>query len=334
MRHPHENDALDHCSPEQIQTRWIRHMRRGEWEAAWRISDEELRRRMACATGPDASCPRHCQVIWDGTPLEAKRVLVRCYHGMGDTVQFIRFMPLLRRIAARTIVWAQPTLLPLLRTAAGIDLLLPLHDGEPDDVARDVDIELMELPHALRVTLDTLPCRVPYFDMRAEARTSAAPAVGIVWQSGDWDPRRSLPLALTRSLMGLDGIHWHILQRGPALASHLPVLPPGTLPEIHNILDEARALRALDLLISVDTLSAHLAGALAVPTWTLLPAAADWRWMEARDDTPWYPTMRLFRQAAPGDWDSVIERVADSLRELLNARVCACAVAGPASTPP
>ena len=85
MPYPHENDAVGHFSPDQIQTRWMRHMRRGEWEAAWRISDEELRRRMACGSGRDASCPRHCQVIWDVTPLEGKRVLVRCYHGMGDT---------------------------------------------------------------------------------------------------------------------------------------------------------------------------------------------------------------------------------------------------------
>ena len=319
MGDPHENDVAGNFSPQEIQTRWMRHMRHGDWAEAWRISDVELRRRTAQGSPADPRCPRHRQSIWDGTPLEGKRILVHCYHGMGDTVQFIRFIPLLRQIAACTIVWAQPTLLPLLRSAAGIDLLLPLHEGTPDDVSRDVDIELMELPHALRVTLETLPCRVPYLRGRRTgvqpfAPLRGTPTVGVVWQSGDWDPRRSIPASLIGGLMRLEGIEWQVLQRGPALASRPPELRLGTLPEIHDILDEAGVLCALDLLISVDTLSAHLAGALAVPTWTLLPADADWRWMDGRDDTPWYPTMRLFRQAAAGDWDSVIRRVAEALR--------------------
>jgi len=336
----HENDGLDHFSTEQIQTRWMRHMRRGEWDAAWRISDAELRRRLLGKSTPVASRPRHYQALWDGTPLQGKTVLVHCYHGMGDTVQFIRFLPLLRRIATRTIVWAQPKLLPLLRTADGIDLLLPLHEGEPDAVARDVDIELMELPHALRVTLDSLPCSVPYLraasaGARTEARARVAPAVGIVWQSGDWDSRRSIPASLMASLLPIEGIEWRILQRGPALAAIPAGMHAAAIPRIHDILDEASALCALDLLICVDTLSAHLAGALAVPTWMLLPLDADWRWMEGRDDTPWYPTMRLFRQATAGDWVSVIARVAYALRRwILNGRECACSAAAQASIQP
>lgn len=315
MNPAHENDAAQNFSSEQLGTRWMHHMRRGEWEAAWRLSDEVLRRRRDGGLAPDPTRPAHQQWIWNGAPLAGKRVLVRCYHGMGDTVQFIRLLPILRRTAAHTIVCAQATLLPLLRTTTGIDELLPLQDDEPE-VSRDVDIELMELPHALRMSLQTLPRHVPYFNVSANGRRAAqgrtTPAVGIVWQSGDWDPNRSIPAVLMRRLTRFEAIDWRILQRGPALAS----LPAGlgTLPDIHDIMDEAQALLALDLLISVDTLSAHLGGALGIPTWTLLPADADWRWMEGREDTPWYPSMRLFRQEAIGGWERVIERVAGELR--------------------
>jgi hypothetical protein len=300
---------------DRIQDRWMRHMRRGEWEAAWRLSDEELRRRRSGSQIANPCEPRHLQAIWNGRPLAGKRVLVRCYHGLGDTVQFIRFVALLRQIASSTLVWAQPQLIPLLRTAAGIDLLLPLHDGEPA-VDRDVDIEIMELPYALRVTLETLPRDVPYFNVGSRSfhpGVRARPAVGIVWHSGDWDARRSIAPSLMKEMTELDGIRWQVLQRGPALAS----CPAGfgRVPRISSILDEAVCMRSLDLLISVDTLSAHLGGALGVPTWTLIPADADWRWMENRDDTPWYPTMRLFRQDEPGHWRPVIERVVDALQK-------------------
>jgi hypothetical protein len=303
------------ATPEQIQERWTDHMRRGEWEAAWRISDAELCRRRSAHPVANRSEPRHCQVIWNGTSLAAKRVLVRCYHGVGDTVQFIRFVPLLRQIAASTVIWAQPQLIPLLRTAAGIDVLLPLHEGEPA-VECDAEIELMELPHALRVELDTLPRDVPYFNVGSpfwQPHTRGRPVVGIVWQSGAWDPRRSIAPSLIKCVLQVEGIQWQILQRGPALASRPAGL--GLVPEIHSILDEAGCMRSLDLLISVDTLSAHLGGALGVPTWTLLPADADWRWMENRQDTPWYPTMRLFRQAQPDNWQPVIEHVVDELQK-------------------
>jgi len=300
----------------------MRHMRAGDWEAAWRISDQDLAQRKQHAT---ADLPRHLQQIWDGRSLHSKRVLVRCYHGLGDTVQFIRFMPQLRRIARAVTVWSQPKLIPLLQTARGIDCLLPLHDGIVA-TQYDVDIELMEVPHALRSTLRTLPRQVPYFDIpSARARVGGAGPIraGVVWQSGDWDSRRSIPPGLMQALMQSTGaVRWSILQRGPALANCR--FEPGLagIPVIAGILDEAIALCELDLLISVDTLSAHLAGALGVRTWTLLPFESDWRWMNHRDDSPWYPTMRLFRQRRAGDWEEVIERVGSCLQKLINVERC------------
>src|SRR5688572_4769011 len=114
--------------PQQVDD-WTLHMRRGEFEAAWKVSDRVLRAR---AGVPCEHLPRHFQYFWDGQPLDGKRVLVRCYHGLGDTIQFIRYAPLLRSRAREVIVWAQPKLIPLLRSVPGIDLLLPLHDGAPD----------------------------------------------------------------------------------------------------------------------------------------------------------------------------------------------------------
>jgi len=289
-------------------------MRTGDWEAAWRVSDRlSLRRRHERLGHP---LPRHLQSVWNGESLAGKRVLVRCYHGLGDTIQFIRFIAPLRRRADNVILCAQPQLLPLLDTVPGIDTLLPLHDGVPA-AEYDVDIEIMELAYALRITLETLPAVVPYVGRSTTAAPREAdsrPHVGLVWQSGTWDPRRSVPLELIQQLTDIKEIRWKVLQRGPALAAW--PAHSAELPAITTLMEEAAQLRALDLLISVDTFSAHLAGALGVRTWTLLPAAADWRWMDDREDTPWYPTMRLFRQPEPGDWKSVILRLRKEL-ELL-----------------
>lgn len=314
---------------------WLQAMQCGDFEKAWRISDAVLRQR---AGVPCFHLPRHEQYLWNGESLEGKRVLVHCYHGLGDTIQFIRFVAPLRTIAREVIVWAQPALLSLLRTAAGIDRLLPLHDGTPD-VSYDVDVELMELPHVFRTTLDTLPCAVPYLDVgdgrgppardvrpptqspsQAKNSPRAAPdwhrrtrlRIGLVWQSGGWDDRRSIPTAQLAPLIELAGVEWLALQQGPAL-TEWPV-EWGTIASTDNVLELARRMVDLDLVLSVDSFPAHLAGALAVPTWTLLHSDPDWRWMLGRDDSPWYPTMRLWRQERPGEWEPVIGRIARELR--------------------
>ncbi len=295
---------------------WLAHMRRGDFAAAWEVSDAILRERRGT---PCWHWPRHEQYIWDGVSLAGRRVLVRCYHGLGDTIQFIRFMPQLKRLAAEVIVWAQPALLPLLQNAPGIDRLLPLHDGTPE-VEYDIDIELMELPHALRTTLATLPADVPYLAAPAggeswvrRSTASGEMAVGIVWRGGGWNSSRALPEALLTPLMRVSRVSWHALQSGSEARGEFFSPSRGPVEPIEEL---ARALAEVDLMISIDSLPAHLAGALGVPTWTLLPYRADWRWMEDREDSPWYPTMRLWRQPSPGDWSSVIGRVAKELSAL------------------
>lgn len=289
---------------------WTWCMRRGDFAAAWEISDAVLQARRG---QPCWHWPRHQQYVWDGSSLTGKRVLVRCYHGLGDTVQFVRYAAPLRRIAREVIVWAQPRLLPLLRTVPGIDRLLPLHDGAPD-ADYEVDVEVMELPHIFRSTQETLPADVPY--LRVAQRRWFSPRrlnVGIVWRAGDWDDRRSIPDALLASLRRGSNVRWHVLQAGARAAAWPGFAEQEFVPG--DVEQDAAVIRGLDLMITIDSFPAHLAGALAVPTWTLLPAEADWRWMERREDSPWYPTMRLLRQPAPGAWAALLARVRSELDE-------------------
>ena len=291
-------------------------MRRGDFARAWEISDAHLHA-LRAGGGPVQMGPRHLQRIWDGEPLAGKRVLVRCYHGLGDTVQFVRFIAPLRAFAREVTLWAQPRLVRLLEAAAGADRVLPLHDGVPD-VAFDCDIEIMELAHALRAQPATIARRVPYlFPKSSRERLPISPhelAVGLVWRAGDWNPERSLPAQWLATLNRVRGVRFFSLQTGPA-AAEAALIGAQDIGSEDAELTAAR-LRCLDLAIVVDTFAAHLAGALGVPTWLLLHHDCDWRWMKDRRDCVWYPTMRLYRQPAPGDWTSVINEVKAGLEEL------------------
>jgi hypothetical protein len=292
---------------------WIEAMRRGDFAAAWNISDALLRIRR---DEDQWKLQRWQQSIWNGSDVAGKRVLVRCYHGLGDTIQFIRYAALLKKVAAEVIVWMQPSLIPLLRGVSGIDRILLLHDGVPD-VEYDVDVELGELPYVFRTTIESIPAEVPYiFVEPAMLKSNERWRVGLIWESGDWDSSRSVPFSQLRRLSEVKGVEWHILQREPQRAGwdgKLGLICGGEKP-----LDDARVMRALDLVISVDTMTAHLAGALGQKTWTLLPFDPDWRWMLDRNDSPWYPTMRLFRQPAAGQWDAVIDEVGSALIRIYN----------------
>jgi hypothetical protein len=286
---------------------WMRHMRRGDFASAWAISERLLQERAGTSC---VHLPRHYQWIWDGRPLDGARVLIRCYHGLGDTIQFIRYAAMVKALARAVIVWAQPRLISLLRTVHGIDCLMDLHDGAPD-VEYDVDLEVMELPFIFRTTCETVPSRVPYLHVDAEPLDRRnGPAVGLVWKAGDWAEHRSIPFTMLEPLTAVP-VSWYVLQGEPGLSERPPGF--GEVRGTHSLDEAARVIRSLDLLITIDSMSAHLGGALATPVWTLLADEADWRWMSNREDSPWYPTMRLFRQARPGNWDEVVERAAAEL---------------------
>ncbi|HVV45466.1 MAG TPA: hypothetical protein VHC72_09675, partial [Bryobacteraceae bacterium] len=190
----------------------------------------------------------------------------------------------------------------------------------------DQQIEVTELPRAFRTAADTIPREIPYLDIpphavlqsRAALGEDEAPKVGLVWASSDWNPARSMTFGEMEPLLDAGDCSFFSFQRGRQRAE-LALLPPARMPydtaaHSHEIADTAAALMNMDLLITVDTMAAHLAGALGRPVWTMLPWEADWRWMLDRQDTLWYPAMRLFRQPAPGDWRPVIEYVAAELR--------------------
>lgn len=295
---------------EQQHDAWMEHVRRGDFEAAWKVSDRVLRQR---AGVPCEHLPRHLQYFWDGEPLDGKRVLVRCYHGLGDTIQFVRYMPLLRSVASQVVLWLPIKLIPLFSSVPGIDLNLALHNGAPDYVF-DKSVEIMELPHVFRTTIETIPNQVPYLHVElASLQSTSNLKVGLNWASGSWDESRSIPFDALQPLISVPDIDWYVFQRDDALADWPESLGTVSKDELHI---EAETIKALDLMISVDTMTAHLAGALGVPVWTLLQKNADWRWMDGRYDSPWYPTMRLFRQERQGDWTTVIDSVVSNLTRL------------------
>jgi hypothetical protein len=165
----------------------------------------------------------------------------------------------------------------------------------------------MELPHALRITPQNTP-RPPYVGIAPTPLPKGT--IGICWQTGDWDPARAIPEVLMHHLLAISGTSGRCVTVQP-IPTTLPVLNPQGAPV--DIMQTASLIAGLDLIITVDTLSAHLAGALNRPTWLLLKHHADWRWMKDRSDSPWYPSMRIFRQPAPGDWEQVITDVARHL---------------------
>ncbi|MGE0258171.1 MAG: glycosyltransferase [Alphaproteobacteria bacterium] len=310
---------------------WMSHMLRGDFESAWRLADEDRARRLVAGiTGAD--WPRHMRPVWDGARLSGARVLVRCYHGLGDTIQFARYLPLLAGRAARVCVEAQPELIPLLQGLPGVADIVKLgaEDHPPGRFGCDAEIDMTEMPHAFRTRLDTIPAAIPYLSAdharsaAAARRLSAIPGrlrAGLVWAAGEWKPERSMELAQLAPLAAIPGIALVNLQRGPEYRRWRDA--PSSLPlveafETDAVADAAATVANLDLVITVDTMVAHLAGALGVPALLMLHFAADWRWLLDRSDSPWYPTMRLFRQPRPGDWTAVVNEVSAALRSRSN----------------
>jgi hypothetical protein len=241
-------------------------------------------------------------------------------------------------VAKHVTVQCQPCIAALIASVSEVDKIVPIdfyNETPPADQPHQTKIELMELPYAFRTTIETIPRSVPYLNVPApiaEKRqhellklglNDSGLAIGVVWSSGDWNPDRSMDLALLDILSDVPGVQLFSLQRGSTsrqVSAHKQI---GIVPVVtrnDHVQDTAATILNLDLIISVDTMLAHLAGALAKPVWTLLPFSADWRWMVARDDSPWYPTMRLFRQPRRGDWSSVMQRVRAELRQLAATR--------------
>jgi len=268
------------------------------------------------------------QPLWLGAPLKGARILLHAEQGLGDSLQFLRYVPLVQSAGGRVILDLPAKLHRLVKGLSGV--LALVSTGAPLPYF-DCHCPLMSLPLALGTTLQTVPARVPYLSVPPEALASAAaipwPAsglkVGLAWTGNPDHPKnrfRSVPLALLETLLDLPGVHFFSLQMGPAAAElasrRLPIAD--LAPVTGDMADTAAQMANLDLIVTIDTSMAHLAGALARPVWVLLGHSPDWRWLMDREDSPWYPTARLFRQKRDGDWRPVIERVRTALLELSN----------------
>jgi tetratricopeptide (TPR) repeat protein/glycosyltransferase involved in cell wall biosynthesis len=262
------------------------------------------------------------QPIWDGKDLAGKTILLCPEQGLGDAIQFIRYAELVKQKGGRVIVWCLPHLQRLFARVAGIDQLIISPEAAPDFQVR---AHLMSLPHLLGTTLESIPAQVPYlapppggeftFNQTANLK------VGIVWcgnTNNSQNKLRSFPLNLLTKILDIPGADFYSLQKEMtaeerALLEQMPVTDLSSY--LHDFADTAAAISALDLVISVDTSVAHLVGALGKPVWVLLCFVPDWRWMLEREDSPWYPTARLFRQSTAQDWEGVLEVVGFALRE-------------------
>jgi len=290
----------------------------GDFERGWPEYEWRLK-------GPDRKGTRFPAFNqWDGSDLKGKTILLYREQGLGDTIQFIRYVPMVVERGGKVIVECQAPLRPIVEGYPGVERLLIRKDDLPEF---NVHCALMSLPYVFQTRLDTIPNKVPYLyaDPRKEAEWRMRMArerrfkVGLVWAGRPQhkgDKARSLRLEQFAPLAA-SGATFFSLQKGDA-AEQGNTPPEGMRfvhcsPVLNDFTDTAALVANMDLVITVDTSVAHLVGAMGKPVWTLLPLSPDWRWMLKRSDTTWYPTMRLLRQTERGDWKSVIERAAAEL---------------------
>lgn len=315
----------EHCGahPDQCSSgRWLAAMLRGDFSAAWTECDA-IRARGA----PDPNR------LWHGEDIRGKRVILRCLHGFGDAVQFLRYAPMLRALASTLIVEVPPAMLEIAPYFAGVDEVITWGEQAPAVAPEwDVQIEIVELPYFFRTRAEDLPIATKYLYVPRHVLRDVAPRpnspdslrIGLVWASGEWNPERSMPVHLLRPLLHTSDCEFWNLQGGPSREQWSQLGSSSVLHDAYSssdtILKLASLIAQLDLVITPDTLAAHLAGALGTPAWVMLEHASDWRWMHARTDCPWYPSLRLFRQPSAGHWQGLIRHLQSALATLARSR--------------
>ena len=317
-------DEAVRLDPGHVKARWNRSLTlllAGDWRRGWEEFEWRWKTKWCRPRG-------FRQPEWDGSPLAGRTILLHPEQGLGDVIHFVRYAPMVKQFGGTVHVECPRALAELLRGVDGIDRLIVAGDRLPEF---EVHAPLLSLPRIFNTQPDSIPGRTPYLAVgeayleKWKKRLGGAegPRVGLVWAGNPLhagDGKRSITLDTLAPLARVDGVEFFSLQFGPR-ACQAAATPTGLRlhdlsGETADFRDAAAALANLDLLISVDTAMIHLAGALARPAWLLLAYVPDWRWMLGRDDTPWYPTMRLFRQQKPGDWAPVIERVAERLPDV------------------
>lgn len=326
---------LDHAltlKPGDLVARWSKalvHLALGNFAEGWPLYESRLELEPARQLQRDYHRPR-----WTGTePLAGRSVLVHAEQGLGDTLQFARYIRPLEELGARVIFEVQPALTQLLRSLPTRATLIARGDPIPDT---DFHTPLLSLPLALQTRLDTIPGGVPYLSVDSQAeqtwreRLAALPGrkIGLLWHGNPAAEQisalqaRSFPLAAAAPLARLPGITLISLQKGPGAEQRQQVEFADRVVQLTDPLhmgaaelatETAPILKGLDLVITADTALAHLAGALGVRVWLVLQSVADWRWLVDRTDSPWYPSMRLFRQRTAGNWVEVLEDIATEI---------------------
>lgn len=311
-------------APQDAAMRWnhaIALLHAGDFKQGWQEADWRT-----AASGLVRAQPG--TPLWQGQAIKGKRLLVLCEQGLGDNIQFVRLLPNLRERGAIVLLACPPPLLPLFRDLPGVDELYNQDEAGPP---HDLHISMLDLPLRLGIDWATIPATVPYLQTdsaktaawRDRLRDLRGLKVGIAWRGNPGhknDKNRSMTAAQFTALADAD-VHFVNLQKD-ATAAELATLKDAfptihdAAPQLHDLTDTASLIPTLDLVVAVDTSVCHLAGALGARTFTLLPFVPDWRWMLDRHDTPWYPTMRLFRQETPGDWTPVLEKAKACLDEL------------------
>ena len=271
--------------------------------------------------------PNFGRPVWSGQDLRGKTILLHAEQGLGDDIQFVRYAPHIKALGGTVLLLVPPVLRALMRSVAGIDRVLALGaDGSVPDF--DYYAHLLSLPNVFGTDLATIPAETPYLrvDPERAARWSQRLgevhefSVGLVWAGNPMHPGdryRSMSLGTMAPLGTISGVRFFSLQKG-AHEEDANTPPAGMAlenlaPELDDLSDTAAVISQLDLVICVDTAVAHLAGALGKPVWLMIARSCDWRWLEGRDDSPWYPSARLFRQTRRGEWADVIDRVKEAL---------------------
>jgi tetratricopeptide (TPR) repeat protein len=310
--------------PEARRNRALALLVLGDLERGW----QEFEWRWKCR---DLTMPKHPEPLWEGEPLEGRTILLHVEQGLGDTIQFIRYAALVSARGGRVVVECQRPLVSLVMTCPGVDQVVTKGEALPPF---DVHTPLLRLMGVFKTTLETIPAAIPYLSAKADRVAYwrkklahyAGFRIGIAWQGNPRHTRdadRSFALANLEGIARIDGVQLISLQRGHGLeqlsqfAGHFSVIDLGddVDPGLVTMRDTPAIMKCLDLVITADTSLAHLAGALGVPVWIALPLAPDWRWLTGREDSPWYPTARLFRQTGRGCWGPVFERMESALRE-------------------
>jgi tetratricopeptide (TPR) repeat protein len=292
------------------------HLISGEFEIGWE--------KYALRWDTECNFRTFDKPIWQGEDLRGKRIFIYAEKGFGDTFQSIRYAELLFDRGAIVLVECRITERRLLRSCSYIHQLLTQGESLPEF---DFYAPLFSLPRLMGTTLETIPTKIPYLytsdatnlseEMQKQVKEAPGCKIGLVWSASRLrfiDRKRSFPLALLEKLLNCSDISWFSLYKGDRAAELEPLGQMTDLgSKFHDFADTAWAISQMDLVISVDTSVVHLAGAMGKPTWVLLPYTPDWRWLLERDDSPWYPSVRLFRQPNLGNWNAVIESVGNAL---------------------